>query len=93
MRQTFDFCWCRVQIEPATFGLQNRQPPCWIKGLATPNPYSIGICNTVVSHFSWTPQGILLELVEAFAYGLVSGLVYAPIYNWFNVRGSYAIRR
>ena len=38
--------------------------------------------------FSWTPQGILLGLVEAFAYGLVSGLVYAPIYNWFDVRGS-----
>jgi hypothetical protein len=37
--------------------------------------------------FSWTPQGILLGLVEAFAYGLVSGLVYAPIYNWFDVRG------
>ena len=38
--------------------------------------------------FSWTPQGILLGLVEAFAYGLVSGLVYAPIYNWFDVRGN-----
>ena len=38
--------------------------------------------------FSWTPQGILLGLVEAFAYGLVSGLVYAPIANWFDVRGS-----
>src|SRR6187397_1242348 len=37
--------------------------------------------------FSWTPQGILLGLVEAFAYGLVSGIVYAPIYNWFDVRG------
>jgi hypothetical protein len=38
--------------------------------------------------FSWTPQGIVLGLVEAFAYGLISGLVYAPISNWFEVRGS-----
>ena len=38
--------------------------------------------------FSWTPQGVLLGLAEAFAYGLVSGLVYAPIANWFDVRGN-----
>jgi hypothetical protein len=33
--------------------------------------------------FSWTWQGILLGLVESFVYGLVSGLVFAPIYNFF----------
>ena len=38
--------------------------------------------------FGWTPQGVLLGLAEAFAYGLVSGLVYAPIANWFDVRGN-----
>jgi hypothetical protein len=35
--------------------------------------------------FTWTPQGMLLGLGEAFAYGLLSGIVFAPIYNAFNV--------
>jgi uncharacterized protein DUF5676 len=38
--------------------------------------------------FTWTLQGILLGLVEVFAYGLFSGVVFAPIYNAFNVQGS-----
>ena len=38
--------------------------------------------------FTWTLQGILLGLVETFAYGLVSGIIFAPIYNWFDVQGS-----
>ena len=33
--------------------------------------------------FSWTWQGLLLGLVGSFAYGLVSGAVFAPIYNFF----------
>ncbi len=37
--------------------------------------------------FTWTLQGILLGAVETFAYGLVSGVVFAPIYNWFDVQG------
>ena len=37
--------------------------------------------------FTWTPQGMLLGLVEAFIYGLVSGVVYAPIHNAFKVQG------
>lgn len=36
--------------------------------------------------FTWTPQGMLLGLGEAFAYGFLSGVVFAPIYNAFNVR-------
>ena len=38
--------------------------------------------------FTWTWQGLLLGLVETFAYGFVSGIVFAPIYNWFDVQGS-----
>lgn len=38
--------------------------------------------------FTWTLPGILLGFVEVFAYGLFSGIVFAPIYNWFNVQGS-----
>ncbi len=35
--------------------------------------------------FAWTPLGILIGLVEAFVYGLVAGLVFAPIANLFGV--------
>ena len=37
--------------------------------------------------FTWTLQGIVLGLVEVFAYGFVSGIVFATIYNWFDVQG------
>lgn len=34
--------------------------------------------------FAWTWGGILIGLVESFAYGFVSGIVFAPIYNFYN---------
>ncbi len=34
--------------------------------------------------FSWTWQGIALGLVESVAYGFFVGVVFAPIYNYFN---------
>lgn len=34
--------------------------------------------------FAWTFGGIVIGLVEAIAYGFVSGLVFAPIYNFYN---------
>ncbi len=36
--------------------------------------------------FSWTWQGIAIGLVETVIYGLVAGVVFAPIYNFFNDR-------
>ena len=38
--------------------------------------------------FSWTGAGIALGLFEAFAYGMLSGIIFAPIFNVFNVRGN-----
>ncbi len=35
--------------------------------------------------FSWTLAGILLGLLESFVYGFFGGLIFAPIYNAFNV--------
>ena len=35
--------------------------------------------------FAWTPLGILIGAVEAFVYGLVTGLVFAPIANFFAI--------
>lgn len=34
--------------------------------------------------FSWTWQGIAIGLVESLAYGFFAGVVFAPIYNYFN---------
>ena len=34
--------------------------------------------------FAWTWQGIAFGLIESIVYGLVSGAVFAPIYNYFN---------
>jgi len=36
--------------------------------------------------FSWTWQGIVIGLIESLAYGFFAGLVFAPIYNFFNDR-------
>ena len=38
--------------------------------------------------FTWTLPGILLGIVECFGYGFFSGVIFAPIYNVFNVDGS-----
>lgn len=34
--------------------------------------------------FTWNALGILVGLVESLIYGFVAGLVFAPIYNYFN---------
>lgn len=37
--------------------------------------------------FTWlTPSGFLLGLVESFIWGLLSGVIFVPIYNYFNER-------
>ena len=38
--------------------------------------------------FSWTLPGMLIGLVEAFVYGLFSGIVFGPIYNVFNAQSN-----
>jgi len=36
--------------------------------------------------FSWTWQGIAIGLVESLVYGFIAGVVFTPIYNFFNDR-------
>lgn len=37
--------------------------------------------------FTWlTPASFLLGLVESFVWGLLSGVIFVPIYNYFLVR-------
>ena len=38
--------------------------------------------------FTWTATGILLGLVLSFAYGFFTGVIFAPIYNIFDVEGT-----
>lgn len=35
--------------------------------------------------FAWTPQGMLIGAIEGFVYGLVAGLIFAPIANFFGI--------
>jgi hypothetical protein len=35
--------------------------------------------------FAWTPVGMLIGLVESFVYGFVSGLVFAPLANFYRI--------
>jgi 2TM family of unknown function (DUF5676) len=35
--------------------------------------------------FAWTPLGMLIGVVESFVYGLATGLVFAPIANFFGI--------
>ena len=34
--------------------------------------------------FAWSFGGIVIGLIESIVYGFVSGLVFAPIYNFYN---------
>jgi len=38
--------------------------------------------------FSWTLPGMLIGFVEAFGYGLVSGILFGPIYNVSNAQAN-----
>ncbi len=35
--------------------------------------------------FAWTPIGIAIGAVESFLYGLISGIIFAPIANFFGI--------
>ena len=35
--------------------------------------------------FAWNPQGILIGVVESIVYGVIIGLVFAPIANLFGI--------
>ena len=39
--------------------------------------------------FAWTPLGMSIGFIESFVYGIIAGLVFAPIANFFGIaRGS-----
>ncbi len=61
---------------------------CVIWGLVTPDAMHMhGFLEQVLPAFRWlTWWGFLLGLVESFLYGFYAGIVYVPIYNYFNRR-------
>ena len=38
--------------------------------------------------FGWTTKGVVIGAVEAAIYGIVAGMVFAPIANFFGIRGA-----
>jgi len=38
--------------------------------------------------FDWSATGVLVGLIESFAYGFFTGVVFGPIYNVYNVASS-----
>ncbi len=63
---------------------------CLLYGLVTPESIHMQqFLEIVLPAFTWsTWWGLLLGLVESFLYGVYAGLVFVPIYNFFNKRWS-----
>lgn len=61
---------------------------CIAYGLATPvSLHMHGFLEQVLPGFKWlTWPGFLIGLVESFLYGAYAGMVYVPLYNFFNRR-------
>lgn len=61
---------------------------CVVWGLVTPEAVPMHVfLEQVLPAFEWlTWWGFLLGLVESFLYGVYAGLVYVPVYNFFNSR-------
>jgi hypothetical protein len=61
---------------------------CVIWGLVTPQSVHMHtFLEQVLPAFKWlTWWGFLLGLIESFLFGFYAGIVYVPIYNFFNKR-------
>ena len=67
---------------------------CVIYGLVTPQSLHMhDFLESILPAFKWlTWWGFLLGLVESFAYGVYAGMVFVPIYNFFQRRWGAAGR-
>lgn len=61
---------------------------CVLYGLVMPESLHMkSILEQVLPAFRWlTWWGFLLGLIESFLYGAYTGLVFVPLYNWFQAR-------
>ena len=63
---------------------------CVLYGLVVPESLHMKfILEQMLPAFRWlTPSAFLLGLVESFLYGAYAGLVFVPLYNWFQARSA-----
>jgi hypothetical protein len=59
---------------------------CLALALIVPDRGLHGVWLQFLAGFSWTMQGIAIGLAESIVYGFVAGVVFAPIYNFYNAR-------
>ena len=61
---------------------------CVIYGLiAPPSLHMASALEAALPAFKWlTVGGFVLGLIESFLYGVYAGLVFVPVYNFFNHR-------
>ena len=59
---------------------------CLALALVVPDRGLHGVWFQFLPGFAWNVQGMLLGLVESFVYGFVAGIIFAPIFNFFNER-------
>lgn len=59
---------------------------CVVYGLIVPESFHmVQFLEITLPGFKWLSIGsFLIGLVESFLYGVYAGLVYAPIYNFYN---------
>ncbi len=59
---------------------------CVAYGLIVPESlHMVGFLEMTLPGFKWLSWGsFLIGLVESFLYGVYAGLVYVPIYNFYN---------
>ncbi len=59
---------------------------CVVYGLIVPESLHMSrFLEIVLPGFKWlTVEGFFIGLIESFLYGVYAGLVYTPIYNFYN---------
>ena len=74
-----------LALSLATFGTVGYLG-CLALALVVPDRGLHGAWLQFLPGFAWTAQGMLLGLVESFGYGFVAGIIFAPIFNFYNAR-------
>lgn len=78
--------WKVVGLSLGTF-LSITYVLCVVYDLIFPESAMFGAWYRLLPGFEWiTWGGFFLGLVESFLYGIYTGLVFAPLYNFFNMR-------
>jgi len=78
--------WKVVGLSTGTF-LSISYILCVAYDLIFPEQAMYGSWMKLLPGFTWlTWQSFILGLVESFFYGIYFGLVFAPVYNFFNMR-------